>query len=92
MYLWCVMNIHESGNRRAQRTEPQPPSHHVSQSYAMNISVAERATVDAYLGRLARNVKDLAERLEMLKTGLRVPPSLARPPGQRAASLDHRSR
>ncbi len=58
----------------------------------MNISVAERAAVEAYLDGLARNARDLAERLEMLKAGLRVPPSPARLPGQQAVSFDHRSR
>jgi len=58
----------------------------------MNITVAERAAVEAYLDLLARNVRDLAERLEALKTGLPAPASPARPPAQQAASLDHRSR
>ena len=58
---------------------------------AMNISVAERAAVEAYLDSLVSDVRELADRLEVLRTGLRVPASPDRPPGQQAASLDHRS-
>jgi hypothetical protein len=58
----------------------------------MNFSAAERAAVEAYLDRLARNVRDLAVRLEVLRTDLRAPASPARLPARRAASLDHRSR
>jgi hypothetical protein len=58
----------------------------------MNFSAAERAAVEAYLDRLARNVRDLAVRLEVLRTDLRAPASPARPPGQRASSPDRRSR
>ena len=58
----------------------------------MNISVAERAAVEAYLDRLTRNVRDLAERLEMLKTDLRVAASPDPRPGRRAVSPERRSR
>lgn len=57
----------------------------------MNISVAERAEVEAYLDRLTRNVRDLAERLEALKIDLCGPASPDRPPVRQAASLDRRS-
>ena len=57
----------------------------------MNITVAERAAVEAYLDSLVSDVRELADRLEVLRTGLRVPAPPDRPPGQQAASLDHRS-
>src|SRR5215471_10161784 len=59
---------------------------------AVNISVAERAAAEAYLDRLTRNVRDLAERLEMLKVDLRVADSPDPPPGRRAVSPGRRSR
>jgi hypothetical protein len=58
----------------------------------MSISAAERAALEAHLDMLARNVRGLAERLEVLKTSLRARPSPIPPPGQQALSLDHRSR
>jgi hypothetical protein len=58
----------------------------------MNLSAAERAAAEAYLDRLARQVGDLAGRLEMLKADLRVSASPARPHAQPAASPDRRSR
>ena len=58
----------------------------------MNISAAERVAVEAYLDGLARQVGELAGRLEMLKADLRGSASPARPPAQPAASHDHQSR
>ncbi len=58
----------------------------------MNISAAERAVVEAYLDRLAGDVRDLAERLEMVRADLRAPASPARRSGQQAAAPDRRSR
>ena len=58
----------------------------------MNISAAERAAAEAYLDRLARNIRDLAERLDVLKADLRGPASPARQSGQQAAAPDRRSR
>jgi hypothetical protein len=58
----------------------------------MNLSAAERAAAEAYLDRLARHVSELAGRLEVLKSDLRVSASPVRQLGQPAASQDHRSR
>jgi hypothetical protein len=57
----------------------------------MKLTVAERAALQAYLDSLISDVRELADRLEVLRTGLRVPASPDRPPGQQAASLDHGS-
>ena len=58
----------------------------------VNLSAAERAAVEAYLDRLALEVRDLVERLENIRAALRGPASPARPSGQQAAAPDRRSR
>ena len=74
---------------------PTTPGHRPAgqdQEDMVNISAAERVAVEAHLDRLARQVGDLAGRLEMLKADLRGSASPARQLGQPAASQDRRSR
>lgn len=58
----------------------------------MRMTAAERAAAEAYLERLAYNVKDLAERLEALKADLRGPPFPAPQRGRQAVSPDRPAR
>ena len=57
----------------------------------MNMSTAERAAVEAYLDRLTRDMGELANRLDTLKTQLCGPASPGRPHARQAVSLDRRS-
>jgi hypothetical protein len=58
----------------------------------MQITAGERAAVEAYLDRLAHNVRDLAERLEALRSDLHGPPFPVDQRGGQAVSPDHRVR
>lgn len=55
------------------------------QEALVSISVVERAAVEAYLDKLALDIRNLAERLEQVKTGLRGPVSTTREFGQQVA-------
>jgi len=57
----------------------------------VNISMAERAAVEAYLDSLALEVRNLAERLNEVKTALRGPASPTRQSDQQDAAPARRS-
>ncbi len=56
------------------------------------MSAGERAAVEAYLDRLAGDIRNLAERLEKVKSGFRGPASPVRQSGRQAAAPARRSR